>query len=93
MTNTLISFCFNQLTYTFVCRVATTSNSLASVTNITRELRDLNTSGLIHNFQSFLKEGESVRFSRNELYRICWYGDNLCFLCFICRYKPQQSMK
>ncbi|ODN02617.1 Vacuolar protein sorting-associated protein 53 [Orchesella cincta] len=34
------------------------------------ELRDLNTTGLIQNFQSLLKEGEAVRFTSNELYRI-----------------------
>lgn len=46
------------------------STPLTSVSNITRELRDLNTTGLIQNFQSFLKEGEATRFTSHELYRI-----------------------
>ncbi|XP_001600124.2 vacuolar protein sorting-associated protein 53 homolog [Nasonia vitripennis] len=44
----------------------------SSVSSITREFRDLSTSGFIQNFQSFLKEGESgSRFSKEEQARIC----------------------
>jgi len=43
-----------------------------SMSNITRDFRDLSTSGFIQNFQSFLKEGESARFSKEEQSRICW---------------------
>ncbi|XP_046604385.1 vacuolar protein sorting-associated protein 53 homolog isoform X1 [Neodiprion virginianus] len=42
-----------------------------SMSNITRDLRDLSTAGLIQNFQSFLKEGESTRFNKEEQSRIC----------------------
>ncbi|KYN19440.1 PREDICTED: vacuolar protein sorting-associated protein 53 homolog [Trachymyrmex cornetzi] len=43
-----------------------------SMSNITRDLRDnLSTSGFIQNFQSFLKEGETARFSKEEQSRIC----------------------
>ncbi|KAJ8667632.1 hypothetical protein QAD02_009295 [Eretmocerus hayati] len=43
----------------------------SSVSSITRDFRDLSTSGLIQNFQSFLKEGEVSRYSKEELLRIC----------------------
>ncbi|XP_014210535.1 vacuolar protein sorting-associated protein 53 homolog [Copidosoma floridanum] len=43
----------------------------SSVSSITREFRDLSTSGFIQNFQSFLKEGESSRFNKEEQARIC----------------------
>ncbi|KAK9303125.1 hypothetical protein QLX08_005081 [Tetragonisca angustula] len=36
-----------------------------------RDFRDLSTSGFIQNFQSFLKEGESTRFNKEEQSRIC----------------------
>ncbi|XP_011880495.1 PREDICTED: vacuolar protein sorting-associated protein 53 homolog [Vollenhovia emeryi] len=42
-----------------------------SMSNITRDFRDLSTSGFIQNFQSFLKEGETARFSKEEQSRIC----------------------
>ena len=42
-----------------------------SMSSITRDFRDLSTSGFIQNFQSFLKEGESTRFSKEEQSRIC----------------------
>ncbi|XP_029665254.1 vacuolar protein sorting-associated protein 53 homolog [Formica exsecta] len=42
-----------------------------SMSNITRDFRDLSTSGFIQNFQSFLKEGEIARFSKEEQSRIC----------------------
>ncbi|XP_033212020.1 vacuolar protein sorting-associated protein 53 homolog isoform X2 [Belonocnema kinseyi] len=42
-----------------------------SMSNITRDFRDLSTAGLIQNFQSFLKEGENTRFSKEEQSRIC----------------------
>ncbi|KAK0180845.1 hypothetical protein PV327_003183 [Microctonus hyperodae] len=47
-------------------------NSLGtSMSSITRDFRDLSTAGLIQNFQSFLKEGDSTRFSKEEQSRIC----------------------
>ncbi|XP_020283021.1 vacuolar protein sorting-associated protein 53 homolog [Pseudomyrmex gracilis] len=42
-----------------------------SMSNITRDFRDLSTSGFIQNFQSFLKEGETTRFSKEEQSRVC----------------------
>ncbi|EFN69602.1 Vacuolar protein sorting-associated protein 53-like protein [Camponotus floridanus] len=42
-----------------------------SMSNITRDFRDLSTSGFIQNFQSFLKEGEIARFNKEEQSRIC----------------------
>ncbi|KZC09263.1 PREDICTED: vacuolar protein sorting-associated protein 53 homolog [Dufourea novaeangliae] len=42
-----------------------------SMSSITRDFRDLSTSGFIQNFQSFLKEGENTRFSKEEQSRIC----------------------
>ncbi|XP_076643240.1 vacuolar protein sorting 53 [Halictus rubicundus] len=42
-----------------------------SMSSITRDFRDLSTSGFIQNFQSFLKEGETTRFSKEEQSRIC----------------------
>ncbi|XP_034947406.1 vacuolar protein sorting-associated protein 53 homolog [Chelonus insularis] len=42
-----------------------------SMSNITRDFRDLSTAGLIQNFQSFLKEGENTRFNKEEQSRIC----------------------
>ncbi|CAG5081341.1 Similar to Vps53: Vacuolar protein sorting-associated protein 53 homolog (Mus musculus) [Cotesia congregata] len=43
----------------------------SSMSSITRDFRDLSTAGLIQNFQSFLKEGETTRFSKEEQSRIC----------------------
>ncbi|XP_011299307.1 vacuolar protein sorting-associated protein 53 homolog [Fopius arisanus] len=42
-----------------------------SMSSITRDFRDLSTAGFIQNFQSFLKEGEITRFSKEEQSRIC----------------------
>ncbi|XP_076231687.1 vacuolar protein sorting 53 isoform X1 [Calliopsis andreniformis] len=42
-----------------------------SMSSITRDFRDLSTSGFIQNFHSFLKEGESTRFNKEEQARIC----------------------
>ncbi|XP_034195572.1 vacuolar protein sorting 53 isoform X1 [Osmia lignaria lignaria] len=42
-----------------------------SMSSITRDFRDLSTSGFIQNFQSFLKEGENTKFSKEEQSRIC----------------------
>ncbi|XP_025991195.2 vacuolar protein sorting-associated protein 53 homolog [Solenopsis invicta] len=42
-----------------------------SMGNITRDLRELSTSGFIQNFQSLLKEGETTRFNKEEQSRIC----------------------
>ncbi|XP_032672453.1 vacuolar protein sorting-associated protein 53 homolog [Odontomachus brunneus] len=42
-----------------------------SMSNITRDFRDLSTSGFIQNFQSFLKEGETARLNKEEQSRIC----------------------
>lgn len=51
-------------------KLGSVTNSLTtSVTNITRDLRDLSTAaGLI---QNFLKEGDSTRFNKQEQARIC----------------------
>ncbi|XP_021916800.1 vacuolar protein sorting-associated protein 53 homolog [Zootermopsis nevadensis] len=50
----------------------TTSGSLgSSMSSITRDLRDLSTSGLIQNFHSLLKEGEVTRYTREEQARVC----------------------
>ncbi|KAF7990155.1 hypothetical protein HCN44_009890 [Aphidius gifuensis] len=43
----------------------------STMSSITRDFRDLSTAGLIQNFQSFLKEGEITRFSKEEQSRIC----------------------
>lgn len=42
-----------------------------SMSNITRDFQNLSTSGFIQNFQSFLKEGETAKFSKEEQSRIC----------------------
>lgn len=42
-----------------------------SMSSITRDFRDLSTSGFIQNFQNFLKEGENTKFSKEEQARIC----------------------
>ncbi|ODN04977.1 Vacuolar protein sorting-associated protein 53 [Orchesella cincta] len=60
----------NKILQANLPKVANQNTHLTSVSSITRELRDLNTTGLIQNFQSLLKEGEAVRFTSNELYRI-----------------------
>lgn len=60
----------NRILQANLPRISMSSPAMASVTTITRELRDLSTTGLMQNFQSFLKEGEAVRYSRQELYRI-----------------------
>ncbi|XP_063216912.1 vacuolar protein sorting-associated protein 53 homolog isoform X2 [Bacillus rossius redtenbacheri] len=50
-------------------KIAGSSGSLgASVSNITR---DLSTSGIMQNFQSFLKEGEVTRYTGEEQSRVC----------------------
>jgi len=59
--------------FLFQIRVTVTSTPMASVL-MSRELRDLSTAGLIQNFQSLLKEGEAIRFSRQELYKISWWN-------------------
>lgn len=43
----------------------------SSVQSITRDLQKMSTSGLIQNFSSLLKEGEIVRFTSEELKKIC----------------------
>lgn len=60
----------NKILQANLPKVANQNTPLTSVSSITRELRDLNTTGLIQNFQSLLKEGEAVRFTSQELYRI-----------------------
>ncbi|CAL8137366.1 unnamed protein product [Orchesella dallaii] len=60
----------NKILQANLPKVANQNTHLTSVSSITRELRDLNTTGLIQNFQSLLKEGEAVRFTSHELYRI-----------------------
>lgn len=47
------------------------SAGIATSMSSIRDFRDLSTSGFIQNFQSFLKEGESTRFSKEEQSRIC----------------------
>lgn len=42
-----------------------------SVQSITRDLQKMSTSGLIQNFSSLLREGESVKFTREEQKKIC----------------------
>uniref|UniRef100_T1IEK0 Vacuolar protein sorting-associated protein 53 homolog n=1 Tax=Rhodnius prolixus TaxID=13249 RepID=T1IEK0_RHOPR len=48
-------------------KIGSSGGTLSSVTNITRDLRDLS-SGFM---QNFLKEGESTRFNKQEQARIC----------------------
>ncbi|XP_003692381.1 vacuolar protein sorting-associated protein 53 homolog [Apis florea] len=47
------------------------SAGIATSMSSIRDFRDLSTSGFIQNFQSFLKEGENTRFSKEEQSRIC----------------------
>ncbi|KAG5887080.1 hypothetical protein JTB14_018250 [Gonioctena quinquepunctata] len=42
-----------------------------SVQNFTKDLQKISTSGLIQNFSSLLKEGESIRFTKEEQTKIC----------------------
>lgn len=42
------------------------------MSSITRDFRDLSTSGFIQNVQNFLKEGENTKFCKEEQARICW---------------------
>ncbi|KAF7380281.1 hypothetical protein HZH66_014636 [Vespula vulgaris] len=42
-----------------------------SMSSITRDFRDLSTSGFIQNVQNFLKEGENTKFCKEEQARIC----------------------
>lgn len=53
-------------------RIAGSVGIGTSMSNITRDFRDLSTSGFIQNFQSFLKEGETARLNKEEQSRICW---------------------
>ncbi|XP_069683523.1 vacuolar protein sorting-associated protein 53 homolog [Periplaneta americana] len=43
----------------------------SSMSSITRDLRDLSTSGFIQNFHSLLKEGEVTRYTHEEQARVC----------------------
>lgn len=43
----------------------------ASVTSITRELRDFSAAGLIRDF-SFRTQSDTGKYTTNELSRICW---------------------
>ncbi|XP_018333798.1 vacuolar protein sorting-associated protein 53 homolog [Agrilus planipennis] len=43
----------------------------SSVQSLTRDLQKMSTSGLIQNFSSLLKEGEVIRFSNDEVKKIC----------------------
>ncbi len=45
--------------------------SAASMTSITKELKDFSTSGLIQNFQSLLKEADTVRLTNDEKVSDC----------------------
>lgn len=51
-------------------KIGSGTSLCTSMSNI-RDFRDLSTAGLIQNFQSFLKEGENIRFSKEEQSRIC----------------------
>lgn len=48
-----------------------TSSLGSSVSSLTRDLQKISTSGLIQNFSSLLKEGETVKFTRDEQKKIC----------------------
>ncbi|XP_065335075.1 vacuolar protein sorting-associated protein 53 homolog [Cloeon dipterum] len=54
-------------------KLCTTSSSLSSMTNLTRDLRDLSSAaGLIQNFSMLLKEGDQVtRYTKEEQAKVC----------------------
>ncbi|KAJ9589592.1 hypothetical protein L9F63_017177, partial [Diploptera punctata] len=52
-------------------KIASPGSIGTSMSSITRDLRDLSTSGLIQNFHSLLKEGEVTRYTREEQARVC----------------------
>lgn len=64
-------FTCNNINY-ILYRIGGNAGIGTSMSNITRDFRDLSTSGFIQNFQSFLKEGEIARFNKEEQSRICW---------------------
>lgn len=43
----------------------------SSVQNLTRDFQKISTSGLIQNFSSLLKEGEIIRFTKDEQAKVC----------------------
>lgn len=62
------------------CRLNTIAPSLsASVTSITRELRDFSAAGLIRDF-SFRTQTDVGKYTNQELSRICWYISILSLL-------------
>ncbi|PSN33185.1 putative ATP-dependent RNA helicase kurz [Blattella germanica] len=52
-------------------KIAAPGSLGSSMSSITRDLRDLSTSGFIQNFHSLLKEGEVTRYTREEQARVC----------------------
>lgn len=52
-------------------KIAAPGSIGSSMSSITRDLRDLSTSGLIQNFHSLLKEGEVTRYTHEEQARVC----------------------
>jgi len=54
-----------------VFRITAPGSLGSSMSSITRDLRDLSTSGLIQNFHSLLKEGEVIRYTSEEQARVC----------------------
>ncbi|XP_059486427.1 vacuolar protein sorting-associated protein 53 homolog [Neocloeon triangulifer] len=54
-------------------KLCTTSSSLSSMTNLTRDLRDLSSAaGIIQNFSMLLKEGDQVtRYTKEEQAKVC----------------------
>lgn len=59
--------------FNFNYRLNTIAPSLsASVTSITRELRDFSAAGLIRDF-SFRTQSDVGKYTNQELSRICWY--------------------
>jgi hypothetical protein len=54
-----------------VFRITAPGSLGSSMSSITRDLRDLSTSGFIQNFHSLLKEGEVTRYTCEEQARVC----------------------
>ena len=50
---------------------AGSQGALASMTSLTKDLKDFSTQGLIQNFQSLLREGDTVRISPDERVFLC----------------------
>ncbi len=52
---------------------SSTLGTVPSMRDITKDLKDFSTSGLIQNFQSLLKEGETIRLTDDEKVLICTF--------------------